>query len=117
VSDISLRLRVRPHPVIHGGHQEYLRLCREQAGREEIVGEAVCRPSNKVCCRRRYDDYVCLAGEADVIERVSRSEDFSVHRTPGHCLERYRADELAGATGHHDVDFSTGLCKQTRQPH
>ena len=115
--DVSLRLRVRPHPVIHRWHQKYPGLSREQTRREQVVGEAVRRSSYKVRCRGRHNDHVCFAGEPDVIERMSGAEDLRVHRTPGDGLKCYGADEFAGATGHHYVDFSTGLCKQTRQPH
>jgi hypothetical protein len=117
VRDVSLRLRVRPHPVIHRWHQKHPRLCRKQTGREQVVGEAMRGSSHKVRCRGRHNDHVCLAGKPDVIERVSGSENLRVDWTPRDRLECYRTDKLARATGHHDVDFSTGLCKQTRQPH
>jgi hypothetical protein len=48
---------------------------------------------------------------------VSGTENLRVNRTPGDRLECYGTDELSGAARHHDVDFRTGLCKQTRQPH
>ena len=63
------------------------------------------------------DDDACFARESDVIERVARAEDLGVNRSPGDCLERDRADELERRAGHHDIDFSACLCKQTRQPH
>jgi hypothetical protein len=40
-----------------------------------------------------------------------------MHRASGNGFERDRADELARAASHHDVDFSSRLRKQTRQPH
>jgi hypothetical protein len=40
-----------------------------------------------------------------------------VDRAAGDRLERDGPDELAGAASHDDVDLSTRLCKQTRQPH
>jgi len=75
------------------------------------------RSSYKVRGRGRHNDHVCLAGKPDVIECVSRSENLRVDGTSCDRFECYRADKLARAAGHHDVDFSTGLCKQTRQPH
>jgi len=117
VRDVSLRLGVRPHPVIHGWHKEYPGLCCKQTRREQVVSEAMRGSAHEVRRRGRHYDHICFAGEPDVIERVSGSENLSVDRTPCDCLECYRADELSGAASHHDVDLSTGLCKQTRQPH
>jgi hypothetical protein len=117
VRDVSLRLSVGPHPVIHCWHKEYPGLRGEQTGREQVVGEAMRSSSYKVRCRGRHNDHVCLAGKPNVIERVSGSENLRVDGTPCDRLECYRADKLARAASHHDVDFSTGLCKQTRQPH
>jgi hypothetical protein len=117
VRDVSLRLGVRPHSIIHRWHQQYLGFRRKQTCREQVVGEAVRRSSDEIRRRRRNNYHVGFTGEPDVIERVSWSEDLRVDGAPRNCLECYRADELAGAAGHHHVDFSTGLCKQTRQPH
>jgi hypothetical protein len=117
VRDVSLSLRVRPHPIVHGWHQEYPGLRRKQTCREQVVREAVRRSSDEISSRGRHNDHVRFTGEPDVIECVSGSENLSVDWTPCNCLECYRPDELAGAAGHYDVDFSTGLCKQTRQPH
>lgn len=90
---------------------------RKQTRREQVVGETVRSAPHKVGRRGRYNNHVCFAREPDVIESVSGSENLRVDRTPGNRLECYGAYELSGAAGHHDVDFSTGLCKQTRQPH
>jgi hypothetical protein len=117
VRDVALCLRVRPHPVVHRRYQQNLRRCREQASGKQIIGETVCRPADEVRRRWRDDNHVRFAGEADMIERVSRSEDLCVHRTSGDRFECDGADELAGAASHDDVDLSSRLCKQTRQPH
>jgi hypothetical protein len=117
VCDVSLRLGVRPHPVIHRWYKKDLRLCREQTRREQVIGEAVRRSRHEVRRRGRHNDHVGFAGEPDVIERVSGSKNLRVDWTPCNRLECYRPDELTGAAGHHDVDCGTGLCKQTRQPH
>ena len=66
--------------------------------------------------RRNHDDFR-FASESDVIESVPGPEDLSVYLPPCNRFERDRADELARAARHDYVDFSTGLCKQTRQPH
>ena len=75
------------------------------------------RASDKVGSRRRDDDEIGLASEADVVERVAGTKNLGVDRTSRYSFECDGADELARAASHHDVDFSTGLCKQTRQPH
>jgi hypothetical protein len=65
----------------------------------------------------RDDDQVGFARETDVIESMSGPEDLGVHRTSSDRFECDWADELAGAARHYDVDLSSRLRKQTRQPH
>ena len=72
--DVAFRLRVRPHPIIHGWHQQYLRLRRKQTRREQVVGEAMRRSSHEIRRRGSHNDHVGFAGEPDVIECVSGSE-------------------------------------------
>jgi hypothetical protein len=69
--------------------------------------------------RRRWGHYddVCFTGETDVIEGVPRTKNLGVNGPTGNRLEGDWSDELARSTSHHDVDLSSGLCKQTRQPH
>ena len=77
----------------------------------------MCRPPDKVSSCRRDDDQVGFAREANVIEGVTGSENLGVDRTPANRFKRDWTHELARAASHHYVDFSTRLCKQTRQPH
>ena len=64
-----------------------------------------------------YDNDLCFASEANVIQCVARAEYLGVHWPSGNRLECDRADELACGASHHYIDFSSRLCKQTRQPH
>ena len=73
--------------------------------------------ADEVRCRRGNDNDIGLACKSDVIERVTRTEDFRMHGPPSDRFEGDGADELTGAACHYDVDFSAALCKQTRQPH
>jgi hypothetical protein len=52
-----------------------------------------------------------------VIQSVARTKDLGVNGPPCDRLESDRADELPRRAGHHHIDFSACLCKQTRQPH
>jgi hypothetical protein len=81
------------------------------------VGQSVRRPADEISRRWCDDDHVGLAGESNVIQGVSGSEDLCVNGSSGDRLEGDWSDELAGAASHHHIHLSTGLCKQTRQPH
>jgi hypothetical protein len=117
VIDVALCLRVRPHPVGHRWHQENLRLRSEEAGGEQIVREAVRGSANKIGGRWGDNDDLRFAGQPDVIERVTRTENLRMHWASRDGFERDRSNELACAASHHDIDFSPRLRKQTRQPH
>jgi hypothetical protein len=108
---------VGPHPVVHRGHKQNLRLRGEETGSEQVVREAVRGPAHKVSGRGSYNDDLCLASQPDVIERVTRAENFRMHWASGNGFERDRSNELARAASHHDVDISPRLRKQARQPH
>jgi len=75
------------------------------------------RASYEICRRRSDDHHARLARELDVVKSVPGAEDLGVDRSASHCFERDGTDELASTASHHDVYFSTCLCKQTRQPH
>src|SRR5438045_2209801 len=116
--DVASRLGVRPHPIIHRGDQKYPGGCAgEQTRRQQVIRQTVRGAADEVRRRRCDDDDASFACKSDVIQRVTRSENFCVDWTAGYCLERYRADELARPASHDDVDLSARLCKQTRQPH
>jgi hypothetical protein len=108
---------VRPHPIVHRGDEKDFGLCREEAGSEQIIGEAVSRASDEISRRGRDDKDVSLAGEPDVIEGVSRPKDLRMNLTSGDRLEGDGTHEFTRGARHHDIYFSPGLCKQTRQPH
>ena len=92
-------------------------MCREQAGCQQIVGKSVRGASDEIGRRGRDDNNVGLAGESDVIEGVAGTKDLRMNLASGDRLERDGTHEFARRARHHDVDFSSGLCKQTRQPH
>jgi hypothetical protein len=89
----------------------------KEAGREQIVGETVGGATDKVSRRRSDNDDFCLAGQPDVIEGVTRTEDLGVHWPTSDGFERDRSNELTRPASHHHIDFSSRLRKQTRQPH
>ena len=74
-------------------------------------------PADKIGGRWRDRNDICFPGEANVVERMARTEYLGVHRTSGYRFERYRSHELARGASHYHIDFSARLCKQTRQPH
>jgi hypothetical protein len=92
-------------------------LCGEEAGSEQVVGETVRSPTYEVSSRWSYNNDLCFPREPDVIQRVARTEDLSMDRPSRDRLESDRSNELSRAASHHDIDFSTCLRKQTRQPH
>jgi hypothetical protein len=65
--DVAPGLRVRPHAVVHRRDQQNLRLRREEAGAEEIVGETVRGTTDKISGSRSNDYDVRLAREPEVI--------------------------------------------------
>jgi hypothetical protein len=113
---ILLRLPVGPHPIVHRRNQKHPRFGGEETGGEQIVGEAVRDPREKVGRRRRDDDRVCSLRERDVIECASCFEEVRVHRPTGECLERHRSDELGRGARHDDIDFGASRRQQAREP-
>ena len=92
-------------------------MCYERIRDELLLGKSVRGASDEIGRRGRNDDDVGLAGEADVIEGVAGTKDLRMNLASGDRLERDGTHEFARRARHHDVDFSSGLCKQTRQPH
>ena len=113
---VVLRLRMRPHVIVHRRDQQYRGLRREKCRRQQIVGLPSRSPRKKVSSRRRDDDHRRAACELDVVECAPRVEQPCVHRMPGKRLERDCADELCRGTRHHDVDGGSRLCQQPREP-
>jgi hypothetical protein len=108
---------VGPHAIVHRRDQKYLGLSGEQAGRQQIIREAVGSATHEIGGgRSNYYDFR-FASEPDVIESVSGPKDLGVDRAPGNRFECDGADELARGASHHYIDLSSSLCKQTRQPH
>ena len=115
--DVAPSLNVRPHPVVHRGNQQNLRLRGEEAGGEQIIRETVRGATEKISRRRSDDNELRFAREPDMIQRVARTEDLSMDWPARNSFERDWSNELARTASHHDVDFSSCLRKQTRQPH
>lgn len=117
VGDVSLCLRVRPHPIVHRRYQKNFRRSGEKARGKKIVGEPVSRAADEVCRSRSYNYEIGFARQPDVIQRVAGTKDFSVNRPASNRFESDRSNELARSASHYYIDFGAGLCKQTRQPH
>ena len=86
--DVPLRRRMRPHLRVHRRRDEHRPVGREQHRRGEIVGKPVRHLGQKVGGRRRDDDEVGLAREADVADLVLVVE-----------VEEILEDALAGDGG------------------
>jgi len=113
---VRLGLCMRPHPVVHRGHEQHGRFRGEQRGREQIVRLPRCSAGHEVRRRRRDDHCVGLAREMDVVERAARVEQPRMHGASGERFEGDRADELGGGSRHHDVHLRPRLGQQTREP-
>ena len=72
--DIFGCLPVRPHGVIHCGHDEHRRLCGKQYGSEKIAGLSRGGTRDEVRGGRGNDDRLGFACELDVIEGASGVE-------------------------------------------
>ena len=92
-------------------------MCSKKTCCEEVIGEAMRGAANEVGGCWCHDDDLSFPSQANMIEGVARTEYLAMHRPPRNSLERYCSDELASGASHHHIDFSAGLCKQTRQPH
>jgi hypothetical protein len=116
VNDVALRLRMRPHAIIHRGHDQHRCLSREQARGQEITCLAPGRTGHEIS-RCRCDDHEFSGSrQSDVIERVTCLDQLRVNGAPSQCFECDRADELGGGLCEDDVDFSRRLREQACQP-
>jgi len=116
VRDVPLRLRVRPHVIVHRRNQQHGRLIREEARSEQIVCLTGRGTRKEIGGRRRNDDGVGVTGQSDVVERVPRIEKAGVHRPSRERLERDCSDELGCGTREDDVDVSACLFQKPREP-
>ena len=113
---VGLRLRVRPHAIVHGRNNEHGALRRKEARGEQIVGLARCGVGQEVGGGRRDDDCRRSASKRDVIECATRIEKTGMHWTTRQRFERNGADELRGRAREHNVHLGARLHEQTRQP-
>ena len=90
-----------PHAHIHGGRDEHRLVGGEQHGGGEIVGEAMRHLGEEVGGRRRDDDQVGLARQADMADLglVLEVEQIGEGLLLGEHGERERGDELGAAFG------------------
>ena len=94
VGDVRLRLRVRPHAIVHCRNDQHRRGRGEQARREQLISVAVRGAGDEVRRRGSDDNGVRGARQLDVIERVPFGDERRVNRAAGERLERDRANEL-----------------------
>jgi hypothetical protein len=95
VRDVALRLSVRPHAVVHGGHEQHRRGRRQKARAEKVVAAAGGRARHEVRRCRRDNHEICGAGKVDVVERMASLHKCRVHGATGQRLERHRSDEFS----------------------
>jgi hypothetical protein len=114
--DVSLRLLVGPHPVVHRGDDEHRTRGSEKAGCEQIVGVSVGNAGHEVGGGGRQDDEVGLAREADVVQGVTGAEQLRVRASSGDRFEGDRADEFLRRGRENNVNSSLSLSDEPRQP-
>ncbi len=109
LGDVAARRRIEPHARVHGGRRQHgLVGCEENRG-GEVVGMPASHLGQKVGGRRRDDDEVGLARQADVADLVLvvEIEQIGEGLFVGQRRDRKRRDELSGRAGHHDTYDST----------
>jgi hypothetical protein len=113
---VGLHLCIRPHLVVHRGHNEDGALGSEQGRREELVGMPVRSPREEVSGGGGDDHEIGLARQPDMIEGVPVTDQHGVYGTPCQSLERDRPDELPGRPREDYVNLGSGLREQAREP-
>ena len=116
VRDVPLRLRMRPHSIVHRRDDQNWCLSREQAGGEKVARLTASSSRHEVRRRRRNNDQLRGPGQAYVVERVACLDQFRVNGSTGQRFERDRTDELGRGFCENDVDFSRRLREESCQP-
>ena len=98
--DVALRLRVRPHAIVHRGNEQHRSRGREETRRlRRSSAWPLAARARKSAVAGATTTASALRGELDVIERVPGGNELRVDRPSGERLERDRADELLRRAG------------------
>jgi hypothetical protein len=112
---VGLRGRVPPHVALHRGRQHQRGLGGERGRGDDVVGEAVREPRDRVRRRGRDDERVDAVRELDVLDLARaalgapRAPQVGVHRAVRERLERERRDEAGRGRGERHLDLVAAL--------
>ena len=98
--DVPPRRGLRPHRRVHRRREQHRRAVSQQDRGGEIVGTAGRHPRHQVGGRRRHDDHIGFARQADVADvvLVVAIEQIGEDRAAGERADRQRRDEFLRAS-------------------
>ena len=108
---------VVPHQGIHRRRQQDRPVGREQDGAGEIVGMALRHLRHQIRGRRRHDDQIAFAREANMpgVELALGIEQISIDAFMRQRAGRKRRDELLRGLGQHAADVDVPLLQPPDQ--
>ncbi len=115
--DVALRRRVGPHLPVHRRGDDDGAGRGEVAGGQQVVGEPLGEPGQRVGGRRVDPEHVRPARERDVGLGVDALPHLGADGVAGDPLEGRRTDHRQGAPGRDDVDVRAGAHEQARDEH
>ena len=114
---VALRRGMKPHAQIHRRREQHPLVGRKQQRRRQIIGDSIRRLCQEIGCRRRDDDEIGVAREADVphfaFER--RVEEVGVDGRAGKGGERKLGDEFPARRRQDDARRSARLAQPANE--
>ena len=104
--DVGLRRGMLPHARVHGGRDEDGPTVGQGGLGQQVVGQTVCHPRQRVRRERRHDEQVRVR---QVRIRIGRA------LAPGEREERLGRDESLGARGRHREHVVPGADEQPNE--